>query len=107
MKKGDVVVIPFPFREAVGAKLRPALILATLGNNEAITCMIISTEIADGYSIALNQQDFAAGDLPHASFIRPNRLFTIDTGIVVKPRGTIHSAKLAEVTTMLKRILGT
>ena len=105
MKRGDVVVIPFPFREAIGAKLRPALILAVLANNEAISCMITSSEIADGYSIPLINRDFATGSLPHNSFIRPNRLFTVDTSSVLKTRGTVDTVKLHDVMATLTKIL--
>ncbi len=103
MKRGDVVVVPFPFREAVGAKLRPALVLVELPNNEAVLCMITSSEIVDGFSIPLLVSDFTHGDLPHNSYIRPNRLFTADVSRVQRVRGTIAKQKLQEV---LVRVVG-
>src|ERR1039457_1623753 len=50
----------------------------------------------DAYSIRLESVDFAAGGLNQSSRIRPNRLFTADSEIIVYRAGHISSAKLDE-----------
>jgi len=42
MKKGDIVLIPFPFTDLSGSKNRPALILH--GNEQDVTVAFISSE---------------------------------------------------------------
>lgn len=57
---GSVVLIPFPFSDLSGTKLRPAVVLATLNKGDCILCQITSQPY-DMQAIELNQQDFAEG----------------------------------------------
>ncbi|HUL37816.1 MAG TPA: type II toxin-antitoxin system PemK/MazF family toxin [Thermodesulfobacteriota bacterium] len=81
--KGEVVVIPFPFSDLTQAKRRPALVLTELEGDDLILCQITSQAIKDKYSIPINDNDFDAGSLKRPSNVRPNRLFTADTHLVI------------------------
>lgn len=78
--KGDVVVLNFSFSDLSQTKRRPALVLAALQGDDLILCQITSQAREDGYSIRLDAPDFVAGGLSQSSRIRPNRLFTADSG---------------------------
>ena len=52
-----------------------------------ILCQITSQARDDAYSVQLDDSDFTAGSLNRSSRIRPNRLFTADSGIVVYRAG--------------------
>jgi len=95
--KGDVVVTPFPFSDLQNAKRRPALVVATLTGDDVLLCQITSRAVADSYSIPLSSTDFANGRLTHDSNIRPNRLFTADSNIILYRAGVLKPAKLQEV----------
>lgn len=82
--KGDVVVIPFPFSDLSQSKRRPALVLAPLEGEDVILCQITSKSIRDNYAISLDDADFESGGLKQASNLRPNRLFTADTHIILR-----------------------
>jgi mRNA interferase MazF len=81
--KGDVVVVPFPFSDLTDAKKRPALVVAVLTGDDIIVCLITSQNAKDSYAISLTNADFASGNLKQNSNIRPNRLFTADSNIVL------------------------
>src|SRR5438876_1020666 len=95
--RGDVVVIPFPFSDLSAAKRRPALVLAALTGDDIIVCQITSQSVSDSYAIPIAVGDFTSGGLRHDSNVRPNRLFTADSNIVLYQAGTLKPAKVAEV----------
>ena len=95
--KGDVVVIPFPFSDLSQSKRRPALVLASLEGEDVILCQITSKSIRDNYAVSLDDTDFESGGLKQMSNIRPNRLFTADTHIILYRIGNIRKEKLNQV----------
>ncbi|MCW5852000.1 MAG: type II toxin-antitoxin system PemK/MazF family toxin [Anaerolineae bacterium] len=102
--KGDVVVTPFPFSNLSAAKKRPALVVATLTGDDVILCQITS-QVADRYAIPLKHTDFVSGGLRQASNIRPNRLFTADSNIILYKAGTVNNSKMREVVALIVQIL--
>lgn len=103
--KGDVVVVPFPFSDLTDAKRRPALVLSKLEGDDLILCQITSRALGDRYSISLQDQDFASGNLRHPSNIRPNRVFTADQAIILYKAGNLRFRKFDEVIDRLVEIL--
>ncbi len=95
--KGDVVVVPFPFSDLTQAKRRPALVISVLEGDDLILCQITSQSIKDNHAISLNDKDFETGSLKQPSNLRPNRIFTADSNIVLYKVGNIKSKKLNEV----------
>lgn len=93
---GEVVVIPFPQTDLAHGKRRPALVLANLPGDDLILCQITSRQPSDGFSIPLNSSDFEQGKLHQQSFIRPQRLFTVEATVILYSVGKVHSAKLGE-----------
>jgi mRNA interferase MazF len=93
---GDVVIVPFPFSDLTQTKRRPALVLADLEGDDLILCMITSRAVSDRYAVALNSADFSAGGLSVPSNIRPSRLFTADSAIIVGVAGQVSEEKLIE-----------
>ncbi|HSB04002.1 MAG TPA: type II toxin-antitoxin system PemK/MazF family toxin [Thermodesulfobacteriota bacterium] len=103
--KGDVVVIPFPFSDLSQSKRRPALIIAPLEGNDTILCQITSKTIKDTYAISIDDMDFASGSLRQPGNIRPNRLFTADSHIILYRLGSIKKEKLLQVVEKLIGII--
>ena len=95
--KGDVVVVPFPFSDFTQAKRRPALVVVDLEGNDIILCQITSQLNKDNYSIIVNENDFKEGNLKQISNIRPNRIFTADTSIILYKVGTLTGRMIDRV----------
>ncbi|MFZ4657801.1 MAG: type II toxin-antitoxin system PemK/MazF family toxin [Caldilineaceae bacterium] len=105
--KGDVVVAPFPFSDLSASKKRPALVVATLTGDDVILCQITSKQVSDSYAVTISKVDFITGSLPHPSNIRPNRLFTADTNIILYRAGVLSQKKVQEVIRGIMQILST
>jgi mRNA interferase MazF len=103
--KGDVVVVPFPFSDLSQSKRRPALVIAPLEGDDAILCQITSKTIKDTYAISIDDSDFASGSLRQPGNIRPNRLFTADSHIILYRVGSIKEEKLAQVVEKVVEII--
>ncbi|MBU4271644.1 MAG: type II toxin-antitoxin system PemK/MazF family toxin [Planctomycetes bacterium] len=103
--KGDVVVLPFPFSDLSQAKRRPALVVAEAGGDELLLCQITSQEVRDRHAVSLNTADFQSGSLRKTSNIRPNRIFTADSEIILYCAGHVVPEKTASVVEELVAIL--
>lgn len=103
--KGDVIVVPFPFSDLTAAKRRPALVLATLEGDDVILCQITSRTIRDSYAQSIEDEHFADGGLRQPSNVRPNRVFTADSRIILYKIGRLRSDKLNEITEKVVSIL--
>ena len=105
-RQKDIVLIPFPYSDLTGSKQRPALILSneTLKGDDEICCLITSNPKSGGMKI--EEKCFNEGKLPFSSFVKPERLFTINSKIIRKKLGSItnrfHNNILENVIYFLK-----
>ncbi|MBI2600168.1 type II toxin-antitoxin system PemK/MazF family toxin [Candidatus Daviesbacteria bacterium] len=86
---GSVVLVNFPFSNLQGQKVRPALVLANVEFSNLILCQITSRSYTSKNAICIKLKDFAKGNLPIASFVRPDKLFTADRTIIKSVRGKL------------------
>lgn len=103
--KGDVVIVPFPFSDLTRSKRRPALVVSELEEDDLILCQITSQEIRDKYAIPLEENDFESGILKQKSNIRPNRIFTADSHLILYRAGHLKSDKIKETISKIIDIL--
>jgi mRNA interferase MazF len=79
---GDVVFVNFPFSNLTQSKLRPAVIIASVKNNDWILCQITSKAYSDSSSLKIESDSFEQGSLNITSYIRPGKIFTAHESIV-------------------------
>ncbi|HLC75134.1 MAG TPA: type II toxin-antitoxin system PemK/MazF family toxin [Candidatus Nanoarchaeia archaeon] len=104
----EIVLLPFPYSDLTGAKLRPALILSNNKINstcDRICCLVTSNKLVD-HSILLKSESFATGKLPFKSWVKPHRLFTIHEKIIKKKLCSVtddfHSLVLQSINDFLE-----
>ena len=102
---GDVVVLPFPQTDLRVGKRRPALVVADLAGDDLVLCQITSqTRRRDDYSVPLMSDDFEHGGLNLDSFVRTNRLFTVDRSVIIYVAAKISDSKLEEVRSTIREL---
>jgi mRNA interferase MazF len=101
---GEVVVLPFPQTNLQASKRRPALVVAELNGDDLVLCQITSQSRSDGYSISLTLSDFENGRLAVDSFIRPNRLFTVEQSVILYSAAKVKQVKLDEVRAKIRQL---
>ncbi len=68
-----------------------------LEGDDLILCQVTSQFVKDNYAISVEGKDFQEGGLKQKSNVRPNRLFTADSHIVLYRIGILKKDKLNEV----------
>jgi mRNA interferase MazF len=101
---GEIVVLPFPQTNLQQGKRRPALVVVDLSGDDLILCQITSQAHRDSYSISLDAADYESGQLKVRSFIRPNRLFTVEQSVVLYTAARLKAVKLDETLASLRRL---
>ena len=94
---GAVVILPFPFADLSGSKLRPAVVLANASRQDWILCQITSQPYADPRAIELKADGFSEGGLRLASYARPGKLFTASSSIFLRQTGMLDSETFQRV----------
>ena len=69
-----------------------------------ILCQITRKPRDDGYCIPLVLTDFERGRLAVDSFIRSNRLFTVEQSVILYAAGKLKDTKLQEVKTRIRQL---
>ena len=84
---GDILLIPFPFTDLSASKRRPILALTSSDNYRDFIALPVTSRPQAEHGLALTSADLIDGTLPVASWIRTNRVMTLNTNIVVKKIG--------------------
>ena len=97
----DIVLIPFPYSDLSGGKMRPALVVSSDEFNgrgmDVICCAITSKSARDPSSVTITNADVEPCFLAVESKVKPYRLFTISKRIVYKNLGKLKKDKFNEV----------
>ena len=102
--KGDIVVLPFPYTDFLGAKKRPAVVIANLKGQNVILAQITTNQRNDEDLVSLRKKDFSSGFLSLDSFIRPSVLFTLNKSKIEYKAGKLKPEKIKQVEKELIRI---
>ena len=102
MKKGDLVLIPFPFTDLTGAKKKPALVLITTDFDVTVSFITSQIKWSDDHDILLNPS--AKNGLKVKSLIRLGKVATINKGLVIGKLGELSSEELNEINRGLIRL---
>lgn len=95
MKKGDIILVPFPFTDLSGTKSRPALIL--FADDLDATLCFISTQIKwkESHDVILTPS--SQNGLKKESLIRLSKIATVDKDLILGKIGSLNTSEIQEV----------
>ncbi len=109
MKQRAIILVPFPFSDQSGQKIRPALVISNDTFNKTsqdlIVCSITSTFKPAQYSLIINQDDLEQGTLPSQSAIKVENIFKIEKSLIIKTIGTLQSSAFLKVIQLVHTLL--
>ncbi|MEK7560691.1 MAG: type II toxin-antitoxin system PemK/MazF family toxin [Patescibacteria group bacterium] len=109
-KKGTVVLVPFPFTDLSGAKVRPALVLSDRIRGDDVIVAFISSKSStmrpNDVMISTSHSAFAKTGLKTESVIKVAKIATLEKSILLGELGAIDRALQKAVEQKLKRVFG-
>ncbi len=105
----DVVVVPFPFTDKVGAKRRPALVVSTSAFNDRhdqVVLAMITTAKQSDWPSDVHIHDWGKAGLTAPCRVR-FKLFTLDRDLILRRTGTLADKDRAAVGAALSDCLAT
>ena len=107
MTKGDIVLIPFPFTDLSGKKVRPALVLyASARGEDCIVAFISSIPKKNSGLFAISAEPSKQNGLKASSHIRLDKLATLEKKLVIGGVGSLDPATQKKIALKLKTLLG-
>lgn len=99
LSPASIVIMPFPFSDLSGTKLRHAVVLAATGNGDWLLCQITSNPYSDPNAIRLTSTEMKKGLVNSVSFARPMKLFTANESLMVKRIAILKTAPFKTILT--------
>ena len=107
-RRGDIVLVTFPFTDLTATKQRPALVISPDSVNQLsqdlILAAITSQLTEDEYGLPLEAGDFAEGHLPKQSMLRLTKIFTIHSLLIRKKIGALKPATMDRVLSQMRKV---
>ena len=101
---GDVVLTPLPFTDLSEIKVRPAVIVADVGTQDWVLCQITSKAPARDRHVLIAPTDMRTGRLRRRSWVRPDRLYTLNESVFRRTIGRLSAAKHAEIAAAVRSL---
>lgn len=107
LKKGDIVLVPFPFTDLSTTKLRPAVVLWADSSGIDITvCFVSSQNInnmsAEEFLIETTHPEFSKTGLKVSSKVRVSRIVTTERNLITRKLGKLETDFLNQLDNKLR-----
>jgi mRNA interferase MazF len=106
-KRGDIVLVSFPFTDLSSSKRRPALVVSPDAFNERMQDVVlaaITSQLTDDRPLTIERADCVDGTLPQTSVVKAAKLFTIHSTLVLKKICALRPEKLQAVLAEIRRL---
>ena len=109
LKRGSVVLVPFPFSDLVGVKKRPALVVSTDAYNAAGPDVLIA-QITSRVATQPRPGDHRIVQWQEAGLLLPSllraRITTLEAGLVLRVMGLLAAEDMLAAERGLREALG-
>src|SRR5438552_8898978 len=100
-RKGDLLLVIFPFVDAQHGKRRPALVVADTGDQDVVLARVTTQKTRDSFDVELN--DWKSAGLLSPSTVRLHKLATINKSLVQRHLGSLSDIDRTRIGALLKR----
>ena len=108
LNQKEIVLLPYPFSDLSGSKVRPALVVSNNNfNKKSDDCVLVplTTILKDEpYSIIISQEDLTSGKLLKSSRIRADKIFNVQKNLIIMKIGKLNNKSFGNVISEIERI---
>ncbi len=110
-KKGDIVLVAFPFTDLTTTKVRPALVISSDSFQRSSLDIVlagITSQIPKKLPITdflLSEEDQHQAGLPKPSIVRLGKIVTLDKRLIRKKLGHLPEVTLSKLTMELHKVI--
>jgi mRNA interferase MazF len=101
VQQKELVLLPYPFSDMGGLKVRPALVVSNnILNNKSDDCLMVPLTTVlkeEPYSIFIKQQDLSSGKLLKESRIKVDKIFCVEKNLIIKKIGMLRTTTFDKV----------
>ena len=108
IKQKDIVLLPYPFTDLEGTKVRPALVVSNDEfNRRSDDCIMVplTTVIKDEpYSVLITQDNLSSGKLIKPSRVRADKIFTVEKRLAIMEIGVIKDTLFQKIKAEISKV---
>lgn len=94
-ERGQILLVPFPFTDLSTSKRRPVLALTASDRFGDFIAMPVTSRPQAEHGLPIAAGDLVSGTLPAASWVRTDRVVTLNASLVVKTVGRVSDRVVA------------
>jgi len=109
IEQRDLLLVPFPFSDQSGKKVRPVIVISNndfnIASEDIIVVGVTSNISKDKYTINLTDKDLDEGKLHTNCCIKIENILKLDKELIVKKIGKINKNTFKEIVSKLNEII--
>jgi len=109
IRQRDLLLVPFPFSDQSGRKVRPVIVISNEEFNEhsedVLVVGVTSNISKEKYTLGLSNNDLEEGRLFTQCCIKVENILKIDKELIIKKIARIKKEKLKKIIEMMMKIL--
>lgn len=109
IRQRDLLLVPFPFSDQSGRKVRPVIAISNDNFNnysdDVLVVGVTSNISKDKYTISLNPDDLEVGILLALCCVKAENILKIESDLIIKKIGVVKKAILKKIYEKLFEIL--
>jgi mRNA interferase MazF len=106
-ERGDLLLVPFPFTDLSASKRRPVLALTAPDRFGDFVALPVTSRPQIEHAVPISAADLVSGALPAASWIRTNRIVTLNVSLIAKTVGRVSQRTVAVAMQQVCAYIGT
>ena len=99
-RKGDILLIRFPFTNLQKAKKRPVILVKDTNELGDFVCLQITSKETQNTLLRIDSKVLKTGELKLLSFVKYDKCFTLNTKIVDRKLASVNDTFMSELQTL-------